>query len=463
MRHARLAAVVAAATAAKFEEAGVLPGLPGSRNALKPKGFEARDEEAPGIVEVRKSIGDLMKLVTDERAAFDEKFKQLEARAGTVDPLTAEKLVKIDEAMGEVRKQLDALEARAKRAGAAKEAEDIPGADPEYRKAFNQFMRRGDQGCTPEALAMLQKRAMSVSDNTDGGYLTNVELDRELAKLARNVSPARQIFAVRQIGSNAYKKPISKSNSGSGWVGELDGRPQTSTTDLGEISIPTHEIYAMPGASQSILDDAFINLEEFIAQEATDAFDDQESTAFFTGNGVNKPMGLLAIAVTVETATGATRAAQGKLGVLKTGADTDFGTGTGAGYYDNFIALISRLRSKYRQNARWLYNALTEGKIRQVKDTTGNYMWQPSNQLGVPATFLGYSATVCDHMPDIGAGNIPVAFGDFQRAYQIIDRVGVRTLRDPFTAKPYVLFYMTKRVGGGHLVTEAFKGLQTAT
>jgi len=421
-------------------------------NAAKPAGLECRDGEdsGPSIVEVKQKVDELLKLVSDERAANETRIAALEKR-GAADPLITEEMKKIDAAIKEVRTQMDAMEVRVKRAGAAKEgADELPGADPEYRAEFHRYLRRGDIG------QKIEKRAMSVGDNTEGGYLTNVELDREIAKLSRNISPARQIFAVRTIGGTAFKKPISKSNSTSGWVGELEGRPSTTTADLAEISIPLHEIYAMPGASQSILDDAYVNLEEFIAQEAVEAFDDAESTAFFTGSGTNKPFGLLSLTTTVETATGAARAAQGRLGVLQTGSATGFGTG-----FDIFIQLVSRLRAKYRQNARWLYSALTEGSIRTVKDSTGQYLWQPSNQLGVAATFLGYPTTVCDHMPDIADNALPVAFGDFQRAYQIVDRVGVRTLRDPFSAKPYVLFYMTKRVGGGHLVTEAFKAIQT--
>ncbi|MDX2277724.1 MAG: phage major capsid protein [Hyphomonadaceae bacterium] len=424
-------------------------------NRAKPPRLEVRDAEVepPALAEVRKSLEKFMKTVMDEREIDREKIAELQKR-GAVDPLTEEKMRKVEAGMEEVRKALADLELKAKRSGAAKE-DDIPGADPEYRNAFHSFLRRGERSVSKEHEALLQKRAMQAQDNTDGGYLTNPELDREVAKLAKDMSPARQLFSVRSIGSNAFKKPISKGGTASGWVGETGGRPQTDASTLGEINIVTHEIYAMPGATQTILDDAFINIEQFIAEEAVDQFDDQESDAFFTGNGVNKPMGLLSIGTTEET--GATRAAQGKLGIIKTGSASNFGS-----YLDKFIDLISRLRSKYRQNARWLYNALTEAPIRKIKDSDNNYMWQPSNQLGVPASFLGYPATVCDHMPDIADGAIPVTFGDYKRAYQIIDRAGIRTLRDPYTAKPYVLFYMTKRVGGGHLITEAFKGLQTA-
>lgn len=417
-------------------------------------GIEKREvDDAPPLTDIKAAVDKLQTVWGEYRQTNDERLKALESRKGA-DPLDIEKLGKMDEALTALQKRCDELELRAKRPGAPNE-NDVPGADPEYRQAFHQFLRRGEQSLQAPQLTALQKRAMSAGDNTEGGYLTNPELDREVAKLARDMSAARQLFGVRAVGSSVFTKPMSKSNSSTGWVGETDGRPQTNPADLIAVSIPTHEIYANVYATQTILDDAFINLEQFIAEEAVEAFDDGEGDAFFTGNGVNKPRGLLNISTTVES--GSTRAAQGNLGILKTGSASGFGDG-----FDKFIDLISRLRPRYRQNAKWLWNALTEAPIRKVKDQNDQYLWQPSNAAGVPATFLGYGVSVADHMPDIGDGNIPVAFGDFKRGYLIVDRVGMRTLRDPFSVKPYVLFYMTKRVGGAPLITEAYKGLQTA-
>lgn len=417
-------------------------------------GIEKRDgDDAPGLVETRKAIDALQGAWKEYRDTNDQRLKDLESRKGA-DPLDVEKLGKLDAALSELQKRCDEIELRSKRPGAPNDS-DVPGADPEYRAAFQQFLRRGEQSLQSPQLTALQKRAMSAGDNTEGGYLTNPELDREVAKLARDMSSARQLFGVRSVGAAAFTKPMSKSNASTGWVGETDGRPQTNPSDLIAVTIPTHEIYANVYATQTILDDAFINLEQFIAEEAVEAFDDGEGDAFFTGTGENKPRGLLSLSTTEES--GATRAAQGKLGIIKTGSTSGFGTG-----FDKFIDLISRLRPRYRQNAKWLWNTLTEAPIRKVKDANDQYLWQPSNAAGVPATFLGYPVGVADHMPDIGDGNIPVAFGDFKRGYLIVDRVGMRTLRDPFSVKPYVLFYMTKRVGGAPLITEAYKGLQTA-
>ena len=175
---------------------------------------------------------------------------------------------------------------------------------------------------------------------------------------------------------------------------------------------------------------------------------------------MNKPRGLLSLATTVET--GSTEAVQGKLGIVKSGVDGGWATPSAtASPADAFLDLIARLRPAYRGNARFMFNRFTEAAIRKFKDTTGQYIWMPGIQAGTPATLLGFPTTIADHMPDIGNDKIPVLFGDFRRAYTIVDRIGVRTLRDPFSAKPYVLFYVTKRVGGGVVITQAYKGLQT--
>lgn len=426
----------------------------------RPAALQTRDDPTPPSGEAaKKAIEALNRTFGEFREANDKRLAELEKR-GSADALIEEKTSKISAAIGEMdatvkdlakrledsNKAREELELRMKRPGAP--AED-PHADPEYRSDFHRFLRRG------EITKKLEERAMSASDNTEGGYLTNVEVDRELARVQRDMSVARQIFTVRQIGAGAFKKPASKSNSNSGWVGELAGRPQTDPSDIAEINIATHEIYANVGATQTILDDAFINLEQFIAEETAAAFEDAEGDAFFNGDGVSKPRGLLTLTTHDEAA--GSRAPFGQLGVVVTGSTTGFGS-----YADKFMDTIGFLRSKYRQNARWCFNALTEAAIRKIKDDNNAYLWQPATSLEVPSTLLGYGTVVADHMPDIGNGAFPVLFGDMRRAYTIVDRVGMRTLRDPFTAKPYVLFYVTKRVGGGPVLTEAVKAMETS-
>lgn len=428
----------------------------------RPAGLQTRDaSDAPTIEQAVKAVTELNKAFAEFRDTNDKRVGEIEKR-GSADVLIEEKTKRINDAIGsldgtvkDLAKRLDdankareELELRVKRPGAP--AED-PMADPAYRSEFHTFLKRGDV----ERGGLLEKRAMSTQDNTEGGYLTNIEVDRELARLQRDMSVARQEFTVRQIGAGAWKKPISKSNANSGWVGETDGRPQTDPSDIAEVNIPTHELYANVGATQTILDDAYVNIEQFIAEETAAAFEDSEGAAFFTGNGVSKPRGLLTL-TTHDEAPGS-RAAHGQLGVVVTGSTSTFGS-----YADKFMDTIGYLRGRYRQNAKWCFNALTEAAIRKIKDGDNNYLWQPATSLEVPSTLLGYGTVVADHMPDIGNGNLPVLFGDLRRAYTIVDRFGMRTLRDPYTLKPYVLFYVTKRVGGGPVITEAVKAMETS-
>jgi HK97 family phage major capsid protein len=203
-----------------------------------------------------------------------------------------------------------------------------------------------------------------------------------------------------------------------------------------------------------MLDDASMNVESWLADEVAVEFSEQEGDALINGNGVAKPRGILSYDMVANASY-----AWGKTGFIKTGAAADFATTAPA---DNLIDLIHSLKRGYRQNGSFVLNDLTVAKIRKFKDVDGQYLWQPSLQLGQPSTLLGYPAETDDNMPDVGAGTFPVAFGDFKRAYLVIDRIGIRVLRDPFTSKPNVLFYTTKRVGGGIQNFEAIKFLKCA-
>jgi HK97 family phage major capsid protein len=428
------------------------------RNVLAKPVLETRETApAPADLETRTAIAALQTAWNQFKDAHAAEMAEVKKR-GTADAVTTEKVDRINTAVGDLAKRLEDFELRAKRAGAPGANDNEEPEAREYRADWQRYMRRGDIS------ERLEKRAMSEGNNVEGGYLTAPEVDRDIAKLLRDSSPVRQVATVRQVGGALYKRPVSKSNNSSGWVGETDARPQTNPSDLAEVSIPTHEVYANVAATQTILDDAYINLEQFIAEETYAEFEKQEGDAFINGNGTNKPRGLLALSTTIET--GSTEAAQGKLGIVKSGyAGKLGGSGEASPVYndgDVFIECVARLRTAYRGNARWMMNRFTEARIRKIKDANGQYIWQPGMQAGTPSTLLGFPTTIADHMPDVADTKIPVLFGDFRRAYTIIDRIGVRILRDPFTLKPYVLFYVTKRVGGGVVISQAYKGIQTA-
>ena len=210
------------------------------------------------------------------------------------------------------------------------------------------------------------------------------------------------------------------------------------------IEFPAGELFSQPAATQTLLDDAFSDVDAWLADEVEAAFAAQESAAFINGDGVAKPRGILSNEIVDESAH-----EWGKIGSVA-------GDFTGANAGDGLIDLIYAPKSQFRANGRFVMNRRTVSEVRKLKDADGRYLWQPGTN-GEAATVLGYAVTEIEDMPDIGAGNAAIAFGDFRRGYLIVDRVGTRVLRDPFTAKPFVLFYTTKRVGGGVQNFDAIK------
>ena len=239
-----------------------------------------------------------------------------------------------------------------------------------------------------------------------------------------------------------------------GWVGETDARPQTASPNLDALSFPAMELYAMPAATATLLDDSAVDLDEWIASEVELVFAMQEGAAFVGGDGVNKPKGFLSYPTAVNASW-----SWGNLGYLVSGAA---GTFAASNPSDTLVDLIYALKAGYRQNGSFVMNRKTQATIRKFKDTTGAYLWQPPAQSGGRATLMTFPVVEAEDMPDVAANALAVAFGDFQRGYLIVDRVGVRVLRDPYSAKPYVLFYTTKRVGGGVQDFDAIKLLKMA-
>lgn len=235
-------------------------------------------------------------------------------------------------------------------------------------------------------------------------------------------------------------------------MGETAARPETTSQTLAELTYPTMELYAMPAATQTFLDDAAVDVGQWIADEVNAAFAEQETAAFINGNGVSKPTGFLQAPIVAETAW-----SWGNLGYQATGVSGAFPTGDKS---DVLIDLVYALKSGYRQNASWVMNRRTQAAIRKFKDTNGNYLWQPALSPDGYATFMGFRLVEAEDMPDIGADTTPIAFGDFRRGYLVVDRRGVNVLRDPYSQKPYVLFYTSKRVGGGVADFDAIKLLK---
>jgi HK97 family phage major capsid protein len=369
----------------------------------------------------------------------DRRLDEIE-RKMSADIVTVEKLSRIDRAIDDLahRAQRPALDGRAPASGIARQHKD----------AFDGYVRKGQE----TQLRDLETKALSVGSDPDGGYLVPDETETTINSALRDISPIRAIAGVRQVSGSVYKKPFAISGAATGWVGETASRPETNTPTLAELAFPTMELYAMPSATQSLLDDSAVDIDQWIAEEVRAAFAEQEGTAFVNGDGVNKPTGFLNY-TTVDNGSWT----WGNIGTVSTGVAGAFPASDPG---DVLVDLIYAIKAGYRANAHFIMNRSTQAAIRKLKDGDGNYLWQPANAPGQSPTLLGFPVAEAEDMPDIGTDANAVAFGDFRRGYLIVDRVGIRVLRDPYSAKPYVLFYTTKRVGGGVQDFDAIKLLK---
>ncbi|HEX4890782.1 MAG TPA: phage major capsid protein [Alphaproteobacteria bacterium] len=394
--------------------------------------------------EVKAEFGGFQRTFEAFKNTNDQRLREIEKRFGA-DVLTEEKLNRINSALDEHKQRMDELMlSQARPEFASGDTPRSPYAR-EHRAGFDLYMRKGVE----QGLLELESKALSVGVSADGGFLVPPETERQIDRLLSVASPIRSISGVQKISGNIYKKPFATASASTGWVGETAARPQTTTPTLVELSFPAMEIYAMPSATQTILDDAAVDTEAWLADEVQIIFAEQESLAFVSGDGVNKPKGFLAYTNVANASW-----TWGNMGYLATGVSAAFAASNPS---DILVNLIYSLKQGYRANANWVLNRNVQADIRKFKDANGMYLWQPSVQAGQPSLLLGYPVAESEDMPNIAANSFSIAFGDFKRGYLIVDRLGIRVLRDPYTAKPYVLFYTTKRVGGGVQNFEAIK------
>ena len=327
-----------------------------------------------------------------------------------------------------------------------------------HRKAVESYLRTGLDIYNGQHLREIEAKALTGERNMEGGYVLAPERDAGPIEryLAMTVA-MRRLATVRPIGAYEFVKPLNLGGATSGWAGEREARPETGTPQLAELRFPTHEVYAKPQASQRLLDDAMVDIEAWLADEVQIAFAEKEDIAFVSGNGVTQPDGFLGNASRIVANASWS---QGKIGYVASGASGAFAT---SNPMDSMIDLTTALKTQYRAGAAFMANRSTIGTIRKFKDSTGQYLWQPSQQAGQPGLLLGYTCEESDTMPDIAANAYALAFGDFKRAYLIVDRIGLRVLRNPYTSMPNIEFYTTKRVGGGLQNDEAIKLMKFAS
>jgi len=311
------------------------------------------------------------------------------------------------------------------------------------------YLRRGIE-------SGLEMKALGGSTDAIGGYAVPEEIDAVIDRTLTAISPIRAIANVVKVGSAGYRKLVTSGGTPSGWVGFEAARPETNTPSFTEIVPASGELYANPAASQQMLDDAMFDVEAWLASEIASEFARAEGMAFVKGNGTNQPLGFLS-SPNATTADGVRP--MGALQTIGTGAAGAF---PGTNPADKLVDLVQALRAPYRQGAVFVMNSSTLAAIRKFKTNDGAFLFQPSLAAGSPATLLGYPVVEAEDMPDIAANSLSVAFGNFKAGYVIAERNATTILRDPFTHKPYVHFYATKRVGGQVTNSEAIKLLKFA-
>lgn len=417
------------------------------------------NHRARGLVAIRNDGGNSATAILNELKQTFESFKAENDKAladlkkGQADVVQTEKVDRINATISELQKALDETNAALAAVKIGGVGNDTDPDKAEHAQAFDRFFRRGvDAG-----LRDLEVKAkLTTQSDPDGGYLVPEEMETGIDRVLGTVSTIRSLARVISISGQTYKKLVNMGGATSGWVGEEDARTGTNTPTLREIAINTGEIYAMPGATQTSLDDARIDLAAWLADEVSIEFAEQEGAAFANGDGVNKPRGILSY----DKVANATYA-WGKIGYIATTEAAGFKAASATvSPADCLIDLYYALKSGYRNGASWLMSDATMNTIRKFKDAEGAYIWAPPSGAAEVATILGKPVHTDDNLPAVGAGTFPIAFGDFSRSYLVVDRIGIRVLRDPFTSKPNVLFYTTKRVGGGVVNFEAMKLLK---
>lgn len=426
------------------------------------------------MADIAEAIEKIGRTFDEYKATNDARLEQI-AKRGAADVVTEEKLARMDAALdqlAELKKQVEQVETRAARPGGAGSRDGVAEA-PEARTYRNLFLRWVRNPADARAQIELRnaRKALEAKAGADddgfetravqtvtstgsaGGFALPEIIERQIARLSVDISPIRQIATVRTVGSPDYKELFDVNGAAFEWVGEAGARSQTNTPDLAEVAPTFGMASARPRASEESLDDLFFDVESWLVSSAAEAIAAGEGLAFVNGNGTNRPTGFLAGPTPVTTAD-ASRAfgtlqciVSGQAAALPTSADV-------------FIDMVYSLRARYRANARWVTSRPVLSALRKYKDTTNQYLWQPSLSLQQPATFMGFPITEAEDMPAVAAGAFPLAFGDFREGYLIADRVGMRMTRDEITLPGFVQFYVRRRVGGRIRNSQAIKLLR---
>ena len=404
------------------------------------------------LTEVKTLIDTLASTVNEHHKATDEKIALAVKGLGVGEIQTKmtkvfDDITKLQEQKKEMERLNAAIDRLARNVGGTKG--DTPEDEVEVKAAYSKFLRKGDGSQGNKQEFSWEKKSMAVVSDSDGGYTVTADMSGRVVERIWETSPMRPLCEVQSISSDALEGLIDQDEAAGGWVGETGARSGSANPKWGKYRNPVFELYAMPAASQKMLDDSSVDVEAWLAKKVADKLARIENTAFVSGDGNNQPRGFLTYphSATINTEQGYVEQVDGAV----------------ATYYMDFGSmkrLVAKLKKQYRMKATFVCNRATVGYLSTLKDNYGRYLWEPSLQLGQPDRIMGYPYEEFADMPDIGSGALCLAFADWQEAYQIVDRIGIRVLRDPYTSKPYVLFYTTKRTGGQVRNQEAIKILK---
>jgi len=395
--------------------------------------------------EIKQLVEELNQAFIEHKVKNDQRLSEIQKK-GYADPVLEEQVDRVAKEiqnLTEVKERLERVETKLERPTLGRHQSDK--TDPlsrERKEAVIHYLRKGEGFLTPQEVKLL-----ATDSDPDGGYWMTSEISQQAIQKVYETSPMRNIATVETISTDALEIPEDLNEADSGWTSERSARTETSTPQIGVRRIPVHELYAMPKATQTLLDDSRIDVESWLSVKIADKMARIENSAFINGDGVGKPRGILTYLA----------------GMTNPGQVQQVNSGNASSLTaDGLRSLFYALKGSYIPNARWLMSRSAIEEVSKLKDSAGSYIWQPGFQEGEPQTLLGHPIERMEDMPQVAANSMSVAFGDFRQAYTIVDRMGLRVLRDPFSSKPFVLFYTTKRTGGDVANFEAFAIQKTA-
>jgi len=399
----------------------------------------APDVLVQAIKGVEKSFEEIKQLNEDR----EKEVKGLGSNLKTIDERTQSYEQKMSALMDEI------VELKRAQTLIATPAGQLSAEDREVKNAMIGYVRNGSK-----------QKSLSSLASPDGGYFVHTDTTGRIVTRIRDRSPLRQYANIQVISTSDLEGLLDRDEADAGWTGEASPRSNTGTPRVGKWKIPVHEMYAQPTATQTLLDDAATDVETWLQNKIADRMARLEQYGFVLGDGNSKPKGFMSYAAAATTQDDNARAA-GKLQYVKTGAAADFKAAPNGG--DVFIETSMEMRPEYATGAVWAMNRRTLAAVMKLKDGDGNYLWTPDFTKGASGLLVGIAVDRSfDHMPDVGAGTFPVALGNFNEAYQIVDRQGIRIIRDNLTEKPFVKFYTTRRVGGDVVNFDALKLIKCA-